>query len=115
MDFSLIDYLDEGACYTKLLELLHPAGLACPQCGEAHRLGIHRRHRDPVLDYQCGACGRVFNAWTGTQGLRISLGCLGALGRSGRLLCSRPSGRGSDASCTIERQDNPAPSGTSAP
>ena len=66
MDFSLIDYLDEAACYTKLLELLHPDGLACPQCGERQRLGIHRRHRDPVLDYQCGACGRVFNAWTGT-------------------------------------------------
>src|SRR5262249_46042407 len=23
-----------------------------------------RRHRDPVLDYQCGGCGRVFNAFT---------------------------------------------------
>ena len=66
MDFSLIDYLDEDACYTKLVELLHPDGLACPRCGERQRLGIHRRHRDPVLDYQCGACGRVFNAWTGT-------------------------------------------------
>ena len=66
MDFSLIDYLDEGACYTKLLDLLHPEGLACPRCGAKDRLGIHRRHRDPVVDHQCGACGRVFNAWTGT-------------------------------------------------
>jgi transposase-like protein len=66
MDFSLIDYLDEAACYTKLEELLHPDGLACPHCGEKHRLGIHRRRRDPVLDYQCGDCGRVFNAWTAT-------------------------------------------------
>ena len=66
MDFPLIDYLDEGACYTKLVELLHPDGLSCPHCGERQRLGIHRRHRDPVLDYQCGACRRVFNAWTGT-------------------------------------------------
>ena len=66
MDFSLIDYLDEGACDTKLVELLHPDGLACPRCGERQRLGIHRRHRDPVLDHQCGACLRVFNAWTGT-------------------------------------------------
>jgi transposase len=66
MDFSLIDYLDEGACYTKLVGLLHPDGLSCPHCGERQRLGIHRRHRDPVLDYQCGACRRVFNAWTGT-------------------------------------------------
>src|SRR5262249_26357253 len=29
-------------------------------------LGVHRRRRDPVLDYQCSSCGRVFNAWTGT-------------------------------------------------
>src|SRR4051794_31610058 len=34
MDFSLIDYLDEGACYTKLLDLLHPDGLSCPHCGQ---------------------------------------------------------------------------------
>ena len=66
MDFSLIDYMDEDACYAKLVELLHPDGLACPRCGERRRLGVHRRHRDPVLDYQCGDCGRVFNAWTGT-------------------------------------------------
>jgi transposase-like protein len=67
MDFSLIDYLDEDACYAKLLELLHPHGLACPGCGERDRLGVHRRHRAPVLDYQCAACGRVFNAYTGTS------------------------------------------------
>jgi transposase-like protein len=67
MDFSLIDYLDEDACYAKLVDLLHPDGLACPQCGERQCLGIHRRHREPVLDYQCGTCGGVFNAWTGTS------------------------------------------------
>jgi transposase-like protein len=66
MDFALIDYLDEDACYAKLLELLHPGGLACPDCAERHRLGVHRRRRAPVLDYQCAACGRVFNAWAGT-------------------------------------------------
>jgi transposase-like protein len=66
MDFPLIDYLDEGACYTKLVGLLHPGGLACPRCGERQRLGVHRCHRAPVLDYQCGGCGRVFNAFTGT-------------------------------------------------
>jgi transposase-like protein len=66
MDFPLIDYLDEGACYRKLVELLHPDGLACPACGERQHLGVHHRHREPVLDYQCGGCGRVFNAWTGT-------------------------------------------------
>jgi len=66
MDFSLIDYLDEDACYSKLVALLHPDGLACPRCGERRRLGIHRCHRAPVVDLQCGACGRVFNAFTGT-------------------------------------------------
>jgi transposase-like protein len=65
-DFPLIDYLDEVACYRKLVELLHPEGLACPSCGQRQRLGVHHRHREPVLDYQCGDCGRVFNAWTGT-------------------------------------------------
>ena len=64
MDFPLIDYLDEDACYRKLVELLHPDGLACPSCGQRRRLGVHHRHREPVLDYQCGDCGRVFNAWT---------------------------------------------------
>jgi transposase-like protein len=67
MDFSLIDYLDEDACSTKLVELLHPDGLACPRCGERQHLGIHRCHRAPLVDFQCGTCGRVFNAFTGTS------------------------------------------------
>jgi hypothetical protein len=67
MDFSLIDSLDEDACYTKLVELLLPNGLACPRCGERNRLGIHRCHRASLVDFQCGVCGRVFNAFTGTM------------------------------------------------
>jgi transposase-like protein len=67
MDFALIDYMDEDACYRKLVELLHPDGLACPGCGQRQRRDIHPRHREPVLDSQCGECGRVFNAWTGTS------------------------------------------------
>jgi len=66
MDFPLIEFLDEEACYTKLVELLHPDGLACPRCGARDHLGVHRRHRAPVLDSQCGHCGRAFNAWTDT-------------------------------------------------
>ena len=74
MDFPLIDLMDQRACYDRLVELLHPGGLACPRCGADDRLGIHRRHRDPVIDYQCGHCGRVFNAFTATplQGIRRS-------------------------------------------
>jgi transposase-like protein len=64
MDFPLIDLLDEDACYDFLVETLHPDGLVCPACGGRH-LTVHRAHRAPVLDYRC-ACGRVFNAWTGT-------------------------------------------------
>jgi hypothetical protein len=67
MDFSLIDDRDEDACYTKLVERLHPHGLACPRCGERERLGTHRCHRAPVVDFQCGTGGRVFNAVTGTS------------------------------------------------
>ena len=56
----------EGMCYCALLNVLHPAGLACPRCRSSRNLRVHRRHREPVIDYQCGECGRVFNAWTGT-------------------------------------------------
>ncbi len=66
MDFPLIDYLDDEACYGKLAELSHPEGLVCPHRGERHRLWIHHRHRELMLDSQCRECGRVFNAWTGT-------------------------------------------------
>lgn len=72
MDFPITDLLDQDACYRKLVDLLHPGGLACPRCRGGEGLKIHRRHRDPVLDYRCAACGRVFNAWTGTplQGMQ---------------------------------------------
>lgn len=66
MDFPIIELMDEDACYARLVEALHPGGLACPQCGKREGLGVHRRHRAPVLDYQCRHCGRVFNAFTGT-------------------------------------------------
>jgi transposase-like protein len=72
MDFPIADLLDQGACYRKIVGLLHPEGLACPRCGSRDGLRVHRRHRDPVLDYRCSGCGRVFNAWTGTalQGMQ---------------------------------------------
>ena len=66
MDFPTAALMDEGACYDALVAWLHPDGLACPRCGRRDCLGVHRRHRDPVLDYRCQACRRVSNAFTGT-------------------------------------------------
>jgi transposase-like protein len=72
MDFPIAELMDEGACYAKLVTWLHPEGLACPRCGRDDRMRVHRRHRAPVVDYRCGHCKRVFNAFTGTalHGLR---------------------------------------------
>ena len=67
MDFPLAPLMNEETCYRKLLTLLHSRGLACPRCGRSEHLLVHRRHRAPVVDYRCGGCGRVFNAFTGTS------------------------------------------------
>jgi transposase len=67
MDFPLTDLMDQDACYHKLVGLLHPDGLTCPECKKSDHLRVHRRHRPPVLDYRCTTCGRVFNAFTGTS------------------------------------------------
>lgn len=65
--FPIGDLLDERRCYDWLLQLLHPAGLACPN---GHPLppaqAPHDRHRAPLLDYRCRSCGAVFNLFTGT-------------------------------------------------
>jgi transposase-like protein len=66
MDFPLNDLMDESACYNFLVGLLHPAGLACPRCGDAAGMSVHRRDRAPILTYRCRGCRRVFNAFTGT-------------------------------------------------
>ena len=65
MDFPITHVMDEAACYAQLLRWLHPDGLRCPRChkGEAW---VHRYHREPVLDYRCKPCGKVYNAFTGT-------------------------------------------------
>jgi len=67
MDFPIAEFMDEDACYAKLVAVLYPGGLVCPRCGIGDRLKVHRRHRAPVIDYRCEACGRVFNAFTGTE------------------------------------------------
>jgi transposase-like protein len=66
MDFPITDLMDEQACYTQLVAWLHLDGLACPRCHRDDRLVVHRRGRDPVLDFRCDHCHRVFNAFTGT-------------------------------------------------
>jgi transposase-like protein len=66
MDFPIAELMDQDACYAKLLHWLLPEGLVCPRCGARDGLGVHRRHRAPLLDYRCKACHRVFNAFTGT-------------------------------------------------
>ena len=66
MDFPITDLMDEDACYAKLVSWLHPGGIACPRCRRGDRMHVHRRHRSPVIDYRCGHCRRVFNAFTGT-------------------------------------------------
>ena len=67
MDFPIHHLMDEQACYDWLVRVLHPRGLSCPRCGRSDRLGVHRRQREPVLDYQCGHWRCVFNAFTGTD------------------------------------------------
>jgi transposase len=66
MDFPIHPFMDEDACYQFLLALVHPEGLQCPRCHAHEGFLVHRYYREPVLDYRCPACGRVFNAWTGT-------------------------------------------------
>lgn len=66
MDFPIADLMDEGACYAKLVRWLHPDGLACPRCKCGDGMKVHRRGREPVVDYRCGRCTCVFNAFTGT-------------------------------------------------
>jgi transposase-like protein len=66
MDFPIQAFMDEDACFRFLLDLFHPEGLRCPRCQAQDGFTIHRYVREPVLDYRCTACGRVFNAWTGT-------------------------------------------------
>ena len=66
MDFPITDLMDEDACYAKLVEWLHPDGFACPRCHAGRPHGRPPPQRPPVLDYRCGHCKRVFNAFTGT-------------------------------------------------
>jgi transposase-like protein len=65
--FPIHELMDEQKCYNYLLQILHRDGLKCPQ---GHSLPAdqqpHDRHRAPIVDYRCRACGAVFNLFTGT-------------------------------------------------
>jgi transposase-like protein len=67
MIFPIDELLDEQQCYDFLLKVLHPEGLHCPN---GHPLpsdqAPHDRHRDPIFDYKCRVCGKVYNLFTGT-------------------------------------------------
>ncbi len=67
LPFPIADLMDEQKCYDFLKEILHPAGLSCP---EEHPLppeqAPHDRRRAPIMNYRCRECGRVFNIFTGT-------------------------------------------------
>jgi transposase-like protein len=66
MEFYTFAVDDPTACYQALLKLVHPQGVCCPGCGSRHGWRVHRSRRQPVLDYRCSHCQRVFNVWTGT-------------------------------------------------
>ena len=66
MDFPIADLMDEGACYAKSGAVAASDGLTCPRCNHSDGMKVHRRGREPVVDYRCGRCKCVFNAFTGT-------------------------------------------------
>ena len=59
--FPIQSLMDEQACYDYLLAVLHPNDLHCPQ---GHPLPAAQRtrdrHRAPIVDHRCKACGMVF-------------------------------------------------------
>ncbi len=73
--FPIYELMGEQNCYDFLIKMLHPDGLHCPN---GHPLpsdqAPHDRHRDPIFDYKCRVCGKVYNIFTNTvlSGIRYS-------------------------------------------
>jgi DNA-directed RNA polymerase subunit RPC12/RpoP len=65
MTRTFLNKPDELACYRKLVQLLHPEGLACPRCG-SRNVEQHGDSTAAIPPYRCGHCQRCFDAWTGT-------------------------------------------------
>ena len=58
MDFPITELMDEDACYQKLMNWLHPDGLACPRCGleTQHELAYAGRL---LVVTTCTRCGHT--------------------------------------------------------
>jgi transposase-like protein len=73
--FPIYELMGEQNCYDFLLKMLHPNGLHCPS---GHPLpsdqAPHDRHRDPIFDFKCRECRKVYNIFTNTilSGIRYS-------------------------------------------
>ena len=68
MEFPITDLLSEQECYNYLLRILHPKGLKCA-CGKkvGEEQAPHTRDRDPIVEYRCQKCNKVFNIFTKTM------------------------------------------------
>jgi len=56
------ELMDQDACYARIVKAIHPDGLTCPRSG-GDRFGVHRWHREPIVDYRWRDCRRAFNAF----------------------------------------------------
>lgn len=64
IEFPIQDLMDEDACRQKLLQILHPDGLACPHCGSnSYRLARRNRYYE---SYRCKDCQGYFSAYSQT-------------------------------------------------
>lgn len=76
LPFPIDDLMDEQKCYDFLKEVLHPAGLSCPEAPPLPpEQAPHDRTRAPIMTYRCRACGRVFNIFSQTVLSNISFRC----------------------------------------
>jgi len=68
-----VDFLNEETCRLWLLNLLHPEGASCPECGkkvdhEKSRVNFWKMNR-----VACKECGKNFTAMTATAICGVSL------------------------------------------
>jgi len=66
MLFPVIDLMSPESCYQWLVNYLYPDGLKCPYCKSQERW-IHRKNREPLLDYRCKNCHKTYNLFSKTD------------------------------------------------